>query len=83
MRSGGEAILSHNVFSRNGAAAGSRPFVVEGGSTAQFMANVFQGIGPDAVLTNDNPDTRTALVRDNLFIDSRPGRSSRPPARGR
>jgi serine/threonine protein phosphatase PrpC len=83
VRSGGEAMLSHNVFSRNGAAGGSRPFVVEGGSTAQFMANVFQGIGPDAVLTNDNPDARTALARNNWFIDARPGHSSRPPARGR
>ena len=83
VRSGGEAILSHNVFSRNGAAGGSKPFVVEGGSTAQFRANVFQGMGPDAVLTNDDPDARTALARDNWFIDARPGRSSRPPARGR
>ena len=83
VRSGGEAMLSHNVFSRNGAAGGSRPFVVEGGSTAQFMANVFQGIGPDAVLTNDNPDARTALARNNWFIDARPGRVARPPARGR
>ena len=83
VRSGGEAMLSHNVFSRNGAAGGGKPFVVEGGSTAQFMANVFQGIGPDAVLTHDNPDARGALARDNWFIDARPGRSSRPPARGR
>ena len=83
VRSGGEAMLSHNVFSRNGAAGGGKPFVVEGGSTAQFMANVLQGIGPDAVLTHDNPDARGALARDNWFIDARPVRSSRPPARGR
>jgi len=83
VRSGGEAVLSHNVFSRNGAGGGSKPFVFEGGSTAQFVANVFQGIAPDAVLTNDNPDARAALARDNWFIDARPGRSSRPPARGR
>jgi hypothetical protein len=83
VRSGGEAMLSHNVFSRNGAGAGSRPFVVEGGSTTQFVANVFQGIGPDAVLAQDNPDARAALARSNWFIDARPARSSRPPARGR
>jgi serine/threonine protein phosphatase PrpC len=83
VRSGGEAKLSHNVFSRNGAAGGSKPFVVEGGSTAEFVANVFQGLGPDAVLTNDNSDARTELARNNWFIDARPARSSRPPARGR
>ena len=83
VRKGGEAMLSHNVFARNGAAEGSKPFVVEGGSTAQFVANVFQGMGPDAVLSQDDPDARTALARNNWFIDARPARSSRPPGRGR
>jgi hypothetical protein len=83
VRSGGEAMLSHNVFSRNGAGEGSRPFVVEGGSTTQFVANVFQGIGADGVLAHDNPDARAALTRGNWFVDTRPARSSRPPARGR
>jgi serine/threonine protein phosphatase PrpC len=83
VRSGGEAMLSHNVFSKNGAAGGSKPFVVEGGSTAQFIGNVFQGIGPDAVVPFDNPDARAALTRSNWFVDTRPARSSRPPARGR
>ena len=83
VRSGGEAMLSHNVFSRNGGGGGSKPFVVEGGSSAQFVGNVFQGIGPDAVVTLDNPDARAALTRSNWFVDTRPARSSRPPARGR
>ena len=83
IRSGGEAMLSHNVFSKNGAGGGSKPFVVEGGSTAQFVGNVFQGIGPDAVVPLDNPDARAALTRSNWFVDTRPARSSRPPARGR
>lgn len=83
VRSGGEAMLSHNVFSRNGGGGGSKPFVVEGGSNAQFVGNVFQGIGPDAVVTLDNPDARAAFTRSNWFVDTRPARSSRPPARGR
>jgi hypothetical protein len=83
IRSGGEAMLSHNVFSKNGAGGESKPFVVEGGSTAQFVGNVFQGIGPDAVVTPDSPDARAALTRSNWFVDTRPARSSRPPARGR
>ena len=83
IRSGGEAMLSHNVFSKNGAGGGSKPFVVEGGSNAQFVGNVFQGIGPDAVVTLDNPDARAALTRSNWFVETRPARSSRPPARGR
>ena len=83
IRSGGEAMLSHNVFSKNGAGGGSKPFVVEGGSSAQFVGNVFQGIGPDAVVTLDNPDARAALTRSNWFVDTRPARSSRPAARGR
>jgi serine/threonine protein phosphatase PrpC len=83
IRSGGEAMLSHNLFSKNGAGGGSKPFVVEGGSTAQFVANVFQGIGPDAVVAPDNPDALAALTRSNWFVDTRPARSSRPPTRGR
>lgn len=83
IRSGGEAMLSHNVFSKNGAGGGSKPFVVEGGSNAQFVGNVFQGIGPDAVITQENPDARAALTRSNWFVDTRPARPSRPPARGR
>jgi serine/threonine protein phosphatase PrpC len=83
VRSGGEAMLSHNVFSRNGAGGENRPFVVEGGSTAEFVANVFQGIGPDAVLIQDNPAARAALARSNWFVDARPARSPRPAAGGR
>ena len=83
IRSGGEAMLSHNVFSKNGAGSGNKPFVVEGGSTAQFVGNVFQGIGPEAVVALDNPDARAALTRSNWFVDTRPARSSRPAARGR
>ena len=83
IRGGGEAMLSHNVFSRNGGGGGSKPFVVEGGSNAQFVGNVFQGIGPEAVVTLDNHDARAALTRSNWFVDTRPAGSSRPPARGR
>ena len=83
IRSGGEAMLSHNVFSKNGADGANKPFVVEGGSTARFVGNVFQGVGPDAVVTLDNPDARAALTRSNWFVDPRPARSSRPAARGR
>jgi len=43
----------------------------------------FQGIGPEAVVTLDNPDARAALTRSNWFVDTRPAGSSRPPARGR
>jgi PPM family protein phosphatase len=83
IRSGGEAMLSHNLFSKNGAGGGSKPFAVEAGSNAQFVGNVFQGIGPDAVVTVDDPDARAALARSNWFVETRPNRSSRPPARGR
>jgi serine/threonine protein phosphatase PrpC len=78
---GGHATLSHNVFMRNGGGPGSRPFAVEAGSTAAFVANIFQGVGPEGL--GSGPEARAALTRDNWFVDARPGRGTRPPARGR
>lgn len=86
VRGGGRVTLSHNTFARNGTAGrGSRPFVIEGGGTADFQANVFQGMGPDAVVTTqDDANARAALTRSNWFIEPRaPRTATRPPARGR
>jgi PPM family protein phosphatase len=83
VRPGAQATLSHNVFTRNGAGRGNRPFVVEGGGSAEFTGNVFQGLGPDAVVAEDTAEARAALARSNWFVDARPPRAARPPARGR
>ena len=83
VRAGAQATLSHNVFTRNGAGRGARPFLVDGGGNAEFTGNVFQGIGPDAVVPQDSADARSALARSNWFVDARPPRAVRPPARGR
>jgi PPM family protein phosphatase len=82
VRRGAQATLSHSVFTRNGAATPrSRPLVIEAGGTAEFLANVFQGMTADAVGIQD--DARPALIRHNWFVDTRAQRGSRPPARGR
>jgi hypothetical protein len=82
VRSGAQATISHSVFTRNGAGIpGSRAMVIETGATAEFIANVFQGMTPDGVGVQDG--ARAVLIRDNWFIDSRAPGGSRPPARGR
>ena len=84
IRGGAQATLSHNAFRANGSGGrGSRPFVIEG--SADFQANVFQGMGPEAiVIAPDDPSARAALTRNNWFVDTRPSRTApRPPARGR
>ena len=82
IRRGGQATLSHNVFTRNGAAApASRPFLLEPEATAQFLANVFQGMTPESVGLQG--EARGALIRNNWFLDARPQRGARPLARGR
>ena len=83
IRDGGQGTLSHNVFGRSAGGRGGPPFVIEGGSTAEFRSNVFQGMGPDAVVAPADTDARAALTRSNWFIESRPARGPRPPARGR
>ncbi len=82
VRRGAQATISHSKFTRNGAGTpGSRLVVIEAGATAEFLANVFQGMTPDGVGVPDG--ARALLIRDNWFIDSRAQRGSRPPARGR
>ena len=82
MRRGAQATLSHNVFMRNGPAGpGSRPFVFEAGSAVEFDSNVFHGMAADSVGIPDS--ARAALIRNNWFVDVRPLRAPRPPARGR
>jgi serine/threonine protein phosphatase PrpC len=82
IRRGAQATVSHNAFMRNGAAApASRPFLLDPAVTAEFLANVFQGMTPDGVGLQG--EARAALIRHNWFIDARPQRGARPPARGR
>lgn len=82
IRRGGQATVSHNAFMRNGAAGpASRPFLLEPEATAQFLANVFQGMTPESVGLQG--EARAALIRNNWFVDARPQRGARPPARGR
>ena len=53
------AMLSHNVFSRNGCRRRERSrSSSKAERTAQFFGNVFQGIGPDAFVALDDPDAR-------------------------
>ena len=82
IRRGGRATVTHNAFMRNGAAGpASRPFLLEPEATAQFLANVFQGMPPESVGLLG--EARAALIRNNWFVDARPQRGARPPARGR
>jgi serine/threonine protein phosphatase PrpC len=80
VRTGSTGRLSHNVFARN-ALSSQRPaaFVIERGSTATWIANVFHGHGPEALLGTDDAH-RSSLLQDNWFVD-RPAAAQ--PARGR
>ena len=82
MRAGSRATITHSVFVRNGASApAAAPLIIEEGSAPEFIANVFYGITPDAL--TGSSEARTALIRDNWFVDPRTFRVARPPARPR
>jgi serine/threonine protein phosphatase PrpC len=77
IRPGANATISHNVFIRNGAAAGpQRALIVQESSATTFVANVFVGISPDAFA--GSADSRATLVRDNWFLDASALRVLRP-----
>lgn len=77
IRTGANATISHNVFIRNGAAAGpQRALIVQESSATTFVANVFVGISPDAF--PGSADSRATLVRDNWFLDASALRVLRP-----
>jgi serine/threonine protein phosphatase PrpC len=77
LRTGANAVISHNVFMRNGAAGPpQRALLIEADSAPTFTANVFVGITPD--LFGGSSETRAALARDNWFVDPRTLRVIRP-----
>lgn len=77
IQAGANATISHNVFMRNGSAGASqRAMIVDENSASMFIANVFVGISPDVLA--GSTDARTALARDNWFVDARTLRVIRP-----
>ena len=80
VRRGATPRLTHNVFARNAASAGSRPaFVLAEDARPAWLGNVFQDIGPESI-GGDDGAARAALEQDNWFVGLRP--KPRPPAAG-
>jgi serine/threonine protein phosphatase PrpC len=82
VRSGATPRLTHNVFARNAASAGSRPaFVIEGNARPVWFSNVFQDVGPESVGGIDGP-ARAALEQGNWFVGVRPKQRPSTAERG-
>ena len=81
IRRGAAPRLTHNVFARNGASAGSRPaFVFGEDARPAWFRNVFEDVGPESIGGTGAP-ARASLERDNWFIGRTP--APRPsPGRG-
>jgi serine/threonine protein phosphatase PrpC len=82
VRRGGDAVVSHSIFARNGTAdTAQKMLVVDEGSTARFNANVFLGV--TANVFPGPRDARAAFARLNWFINARPPAPSRAAPQGR
>jgi serine/threonine protein phosphatase PrpC len=74
--------IAHNVFTRNGLSERVQgSVIVDEQASPQFSGNVFHGIGHDT-LGRLGDGVRSALTRDNWFLEAPPDRSA-PPAGGR
>jgi serine/threonine protein phosphatase PrpC len=80
VRSGASPRIAHNVFIRNGMSERvPAAVIVEADARPRFSGNVFHGISPRVFMTLSEA-ARTALVRDNWFLDSQDVRSAASPA---
>ena len=78
VRSGASARITHNVFQRNGRSPDAPAPVIFGeNADLSFSSNVFYGITPAAFRSLGGP-ARTALTRDNWFLDPHVPRSAAP-----
>jgi serine/threonine protein phosphatase PrpC len=76
--------IAHNVFARNGQSERVRSsFIIDDDAEPQFSGNIFHGVGEDA-FARLQERVRTALRRDNVFVEP-PDRRPATPAgpRGR
>ena len=81
VRAGATALVSHSVFTRNGATVGTQSTVlVEDRGVAELTANVFVGGGPNILAGSS--EAREAFGRSNWFVDVRPPAVARPAPRG-
>jgi serine/threonine protein phosphatase PrpC len=77
LQAGANASIAHNVFIRNGSGGGThKAMSIQENSAPAFVANVFVGISPDVF--GPPGDMRSALVRDNWFVDARTLHAIRP-----
>jgi serine/threonine protein phosphatase PrpC len=78
VRSGASARITHNVFQRNGVSPyAPAPVILGENVDLTFAANVFYGITPGAFRSLSGP-VRTALTRDNWFLDAHVPRPTAP-----
>ena len=78
VRSGASARITHSVFQRNGASPSApTPVVIGEHADLTLAANVFYGITPAAFGSLTEP-VRTALARDNWFLDPHVPRTPAP-----
>jgi serine/threonine protein phosphatase PrpC len=77
IRSGASPRIAHNAFLRNGMSARAATLVIETGAQPQFLANLFQGITPDALASLEDRNLITAFTQDNWFLSTH---ESKPPA---
>ena len=84
LRSGASAQIMHNVFQRNGASPYTpTPVILGENADLSFAANVIHGITPAAFHSLSEP-ARTALTRENWFLDPHVPRAAAPTrSRGR
>jgi serine/threonine protein phosphatase PrpC len=68
IRSGSSPRIAHNAFRRNGMSERAPTLVIENGAQPQFVANMFQGITPDAVAALQDRNLATAFMQDNWFV---------------
>jgi PPM family protein phosphatase len=74
--------IAHNVFTRNGLSERVQgAVIVDEQGSPRFSGNVFHGIGHDT-LGRLGDGVRSALTRDNWFLEAPPDRSA-PPAGAR
>jgi hypothetical protein len=77
IRSGAEARIVHNVFTRNGLSGSTTgTFVIDAGVEPEFSDNVFHGASRGAFGSMSDA-WRSAFLRDNWFLDAE---HARPPA---
>jgi len=80
IRSGASPRIAHNAFLRNGMSARAPTLVIETGAQPQFVANVFQGIAPDALAALEDKSLAPAFTQDNWFLSTHESKPAAPIA---